>query len=97
MSEKLDVPVCPRCNSRNIKERVVGMPPNRRFYEISLDEYAKQRIEALQPKIPTVSGGPLLDIERISGDVILQNNTQLVLRCESCGYTKVYDITKKEK
>lgn len=83
-------PKCPNCGLPHIKERWVRRSQETEIKWINFDEYAedmKQR-ETFQP----------FRFEGTYTPPQLSDFVQLVIECEKCGFTKVYDIEgKKEK
>lgn len=82
MSEKRR-PVCPQCGGYRIKHRWVKKEPIPKFRDISFDEHAEDLKKQLGWII--VQGGDLHFPK-------LADHSQLVIECEDCGFTKVFEI-----
>ena len=84
--------ICPNCGSTNIKHRFVQKSSRKKTY-IGFDEYAEKLIaDARILSVPS----ECLWCDVYSHPVInLKNCIQLVIYCEDCGYTKVYELEDK--
>lgn len=77
-----EIPVCPNCTSRKIKQSFVKKIDTPETKDITLTEYNDKA------KIPTMWG------LQIAGDCINRDiYIQIVAQCEECGYIVVKNLT----
>ena len=80
-------PECPQCGSQRIKDRWVKKSEKIKVEPITLEDYAKQLIERWGDGVNACAG----DIHMAQ----LSDYSQLVLTCEDCGLTRIFDVPER--
>ena len=92
-SEERSSVVCPNCGSTNIKHRFV-QKSSRKKTHIGFDEYAEnlKADASIPPSVPSEYLWCDIYVHSTHSMINLKNCIQLVIYCDDCGYTKVYNL-----
>lgn len=90
MSERV---ICPHCGSSDIESRWVEQFGEPKIKELDFEQYAEKLKERMNQKPYGIN---IID-NCTSYTKTVKDYLQLVLECQRCGFTKVYDLDGKEK